>query len=109
MLSQYALRVLAEIHTTGIYVWVRGSVAFLDDPQRTAVRYDTVDRLLRAGHLAEDPGEFALSATDAGRSLLDRNKEAVGRAHAIDGAQQFMVQVTGKTLRRPNGKSTVRV
>jgi hypothetical protein len=106
-LSQYALRVLAEIHTTGIYVWVRGSAAFLNDPQRTRVRYDTVKGLLVEGYLVEDPDELTLSISESGRALLGRNKEAVGRAQGIHEAQQFILQVTGKSLARPNSKSVV--
>jgi hypothetical protein len=48
-----------------------------------------------------------LSVTAIGRALLERNKEAVGRAQGIHEAQQFMVQAMGKTLARPNSKSTV--
>lgn len=106
--SQYALRVLAEIYVTGIYVWVRGTVVLLNDPQRSRVRFDTVEALVHHGLLVEDPVERELSVTDAGRALLERNKEAVGRAQGIHEAQQLMVQATGKTLARPNSKSTVR-
>ncbi len=107
-LSQYTLRVLAEIHVTGIYVWVRGNSVLLDDPQRSRVRYDTVETLLDHGLLIEDPEELTLSVSDAGRAVLDRNKEAVGRAQGIHEAQQSMVQITGRTSARPNSKNTVR-
>ena len=106
-LSQYALRVLAEIHITGLFVWVRGTAAYLNDPQRTLVRYDTVAALLQAGYLDEDPEELTLSVSDSGRALLGRNKEAVGRAQGIHEVQQFMVQASGKLLARPNSKSIV--
>ncbi len=74
-LSQYALRVLAKIHVTGVYVWVRGTAAFLDDPQRTRVRFDAVNALLQAGYLVEDPEEFTLEISTAGRALLERAVE----------------------------------
>jgi hypothetical protein len=72
--SSSAVRILAQIQVTGIYVWVRERAVFLDDPQRTRVRYDAVEELLRAGYLVEDPEEYTLSVSDLGRALLDRHK-----------------------------------
>jgi hypothetical protein len=106
-LSQYALSVLMEIHVIGIYVWVRGIAAFLDDPQRTRVRLDTVDELLRAGLLIEDLEELTLSVSDAGKAKLEWHKEAGRRAKSIHDALQFVVPFTGHTFKRPKSKSTV--
>jgi hypothetical protein len=108
VLSAYALRVLAEIHVTGLWVWVRGVSAFLDDPQHTAVHRNTVENLLDAGYLEEDPEELTISVSDLGKALLQRNPEAVGRATSIHEAQQFMRHTLGSSLHRPNSKSTPR-
>lgn len=108
ILSPYARRVLAEIHVTGLWVWVRGVSAFLDDPQHTAVHRNTVENLLDVGYLEEGPEELTISVSELAKALLRRNAEAVGRANFIPEAQQFMRHILGSSLHRPNSKSTPR-
>lgn len=78
-LSPYALRILAEIEVTGLFLYVPGTSALLDDPQKTVVRSNTVANLLRQG-LLEDLAGGEPRASAEGIALLDRNPEARGRA-----------------------------
>jgi hypothetical protein len=107
-ISGYALWVLAEIHVTGLWVWVRGVSAFLDDPQRTSVHRGTIENLLKAGLLEEDPEELTLSVSESGRELLEQNPGAVRRATSIHEAQQFLRHSLGFARPHPRSKRSPR-
>ena len=106
-LSPYALRILAEIEVTGLFIYVPGRSALLDDPQKTVVRSNTVANLLKDALLEEyADGEPRISAE--GVVLLDRNPEARGRAQDVHLAQQAVFKATGHSIRRPNPRTAAR-
>lgn len=101
-ISAEALHVLAEIHVTGLWLWVRGVTAFLNDPQHTVIRGTTVMDLLNSGYLAEDPEELTVAVSDVGRALLERTPAAVAQAWAFHEMQQLLHHASGVAIDGPN-------
>lgn len=103
----YTSRTLAEIELTGVFLYVPGTCALLDDPQKTVVRSNTVANLLKNGRLEGNAGG-APRVSAEGIALLDRNPEARSRAHDVHLARQSVFAATGQSIRRPNPKTVAR-
>lgn len=110
-LSPTAVRTLAEIAVTGLWLWTSpvkysSGAAFLDDPQRSPLRPTTVLTLVRHGYLVES--DDTVDLTDWGRERLDREHEAVSRAEALHAVQQQIHATTGKSASRRRGPEAKR-
>jgi len=108
-LSPTAVRVLAEIHVAGVWMWSapKGQypgAAYLDNARRAPLRVSTVALLLRDGYLVPSIGpeeDDAVTLSAAGLEFLRTQPEAVGRAEARHVAQEAIYSVSAKAPAKP--------
>jgi hypothetical protein len=80
-ITQSQVETLARIDAVGIFVWLPGELATLNDASASQLNIATAEALIRDGYL--DEAEDSLIVSEAGKAELARHPEIRGRARSF--------------------------